>query len=38
MKGKNMSEKQFIKQNDANGARQALKRAKEINAQLDTLN
>jgi serine/threonine protein kinase len=30
--------KQFIKQNDANGARQALKRAKEINAQLDTLN
>ena len=30
--------KQFIKQNDTNGARQALKRAKEIKAQLDTLN
>lgn len=30
--------KQFMKQNDTNAARQALKRAKEIKAQLDTLN
>jgi serine/threonine protein kinase len=30
--------RQFMKQNDTNAARQALKRAKEIKAQLDTLN
>ena len=30
--------KQLMNQNDTNGARQALRRAKEIKAQLDTLN